>query len=75
MGLGEREILEVEAIILANVFCSMKSTVCNFYLCNSINGRQNESGCNSAGGRGMIMRWSTQSFSEFIFAVFVSLLL
>ena len=33
------------------------------------------SGCDSCGGRGIIIIWPTQSFSASIFAVFVSLLL
>ena len=38
-------------------------------------GRQKVSGCDSCGGREIIMIRPTQSFSPYIFAVFVSLLL
>ena len=60
----------------------MKSKVCYVYLCkftglwhSNSYGRQKGSGCDSCGGRGINMRWPTQSFSASIYSVFVRLLL
>ena len=67
----------IKNIITNPYICQdMKSNVCNVYICNFIgvwhrtrDGRQNGSGCDSCGGRGIFMRRPTQSFSASIFAV------
>ena len=60
----------------------MKYTICYVYFYKFIevwhkirDGRQKGGGCDSCGGRGIIMRWLTLSFSAYIFAIFVSFLL